>query len=81
MQTFNGYLLIYDLYDTESKCPWSTTDSKRQDFCDKVEGYGRVCDCDNPAPLTFHPPKVGNITQSSAGKNLEINIGKVQENI
>uniref|UniRef100_A0A8W8HS26 ILEI/PANDER domain-containing protein n=1 Tax=Magallana gigas TaxID=29159 RepID=A0A8W8HS26_MAGGI len=41
----------------ESKCPWSTTDSKRQEFCDKVEGYGRVCDCDDPAPLTFHPPK------------------------
>lgn len=42
----------------DSKCPWSTTDSKRQEFCDKVEGYSRVCDCDNPAPLTFHPPKM-----------------------
>lgn len=42
----------------DSKCPWSTTDSKRQEFCDKVEGYSRVCDCDNPAPLTFHPPKL-----------------------
>uniref|UniRef100_K1PUA0 Protein O-linked-mannose beta-1,2-N-acetylglucosaminyltransferase 1 n=1 Tax=Magallana gigas TaxID=29159 RepID=K1PUA0_MAGGI len=46
----------------ESKCPWATTDNKRQEFCDKVEGYGRVCDCDDPAPLTFHPPKVGNFT-------------------
>ena len=24
---------------------------RRREFCDHVEGYGSVCDCDNPAPL------------------------------
>ena len=24
---------------------------RRRQFCDHVEGYGSVCDCDNPAPI------------------------------
>jgi len=32
---------------------WPDTDEnrRRREFCDHVEGYGSVCDCDNPAPL------------------------------
>lgn len=33
-------------------------DGRRADFCSKVEGYGRVCDCTFPAALDFNPPKV-----------------------
>lgn len=31
---------------------------RRAYFCSRVEGYGRVCDCQYPAPITFRPAKV-----------------------
>ncbi|XP_056019945.1 protein O-linked-mannose beta-1,2-N-acetylglucosaminyltransferase 1-like isoform X2 [Ostrea edulis] len=42
----------------DSKCSWPENDSRRQNFCEKMEGYGKVCDCDDPAPITFSPPKL-----------------------
>ena len=29
---------------------------RRAEFCDRIEGYGSVCSCDNPAPIVFNPP-------------------------
>lgn len=54
-------LQIYLHTVVDSKCSWPENDSRRQNFCEKMEGYGKVCDCDDPAPITFSPPKV-NIT-------------------
>ncbi|XP_061192608.1 protein O-linked-mannose beta-1,2-N-acetylglucosaminyltransferase 1-like [Saccostrea echinata] len=42
----------------DSNCPWTKTEPKRQAFCEKMEGYGKVCDCQNPDPITFHPSKL-----------------------
>lgn len=33
-------------------------DFKRVDFCSRMEGYGSVCSCDDPAPINFSPKKV-----------------------
>jgi len=39
----------------ESQCRWedSAENERRQTFCNRVEGYGSVCSCRDPAPLTF----------------------------
>ena len=29
--------------------------SRRKAFCNRIEGYGSICSCDSPAPLTFAP--------------------------
>ena len=34
--------------------------ARRRRFCDKVEGYGSVCSCRDPSPVTFSPPPVLN---------------------
>jgi len=34
--------------------------SRRARFCDKIEGYGSVCSCEDPSPIIFHPPPVLN---------------------
>lgn len=46
-------------------CNWNSSHSesentfeRRQDFCNKLEGYGSVCDCKNPTPITFKPNPV-----------------------
>jgi beta-1,2-N-acetylglucosaminyltransferase len=42
----------------ESDCPdWlgQAEGKRRAHFCDQVDGYGQVCDCLDPAPITFHP--------------------------
>ncbi len=36
--------------------PSSPTEDRRIDFCDRIEGYGSICSCDNPAPIAFNPP-------------------------
>ena len=33
---------------------------RRRRFCDKIEGYGSVCSCDDPSPIIFSPPPVLN---------------------
>ena len=33
---------------------------RRRHFCDKIEGYGSVCSCDDPSPIIFSPPPVLN---------------------
>ncbi|ELU12459.1 hypothetical protein CAPTEDRAFT_154180 [Capitella teleta] len=44
----------------ESECNWpeSEANNRRRIFCNKLEGYGSVCSCLDPAPLTFTPDPV-----------------------
>lgn len=44
--------------DQPCKWPASGETERRRAFCSSVEGYGRVCDCDFPAPISFKPTKV-----------------------
>jgi beta-1,2-N-acetylglucosaminyltransferase len=41
----------------ESECDWPDTDEnrRRRQFCGRIEGYGSVCSCADPAPLVFNP--------------------------
>lgn len=41
----------------ESQCDWPDTEEnhRRLVFCNKLEGYGSVCSCSEPAPLVFNP--------------------------
>lgn len=41
-------------------CDWPKNDEniRRKHFCDRIEGYGSVCDCSDPAPLNL-PAETG----------------------
>ncbi|XP_062594175.1 protein O-linked-mannose beta-1,2-N-acetylglucosaminyltransferase 1-like [Saccostrea cucullata] len=54
--TVNEVVKLMPLQD--ANCPWTESEPKRQAFCEKMEGYGKVCDCQHPDPITFHPPKL-----------------------
>ena len=41
-------------------------DDQRVEFCSRMEGYGSVCSCDDPAPIHFEPKRVS----LRAGKNV-----------
>lgn len=43
-----------------SNCQWPDTEEtqRRLQFCNRIEGYGSVCSCDEPASLTFSPEPV-----------------------
>ncbi|KAL8570719.1 hypothetical protein ACOMHN_039154 [Nucella lapillus] len=45
---------------SEAECQWRQDGEgqRRRMFCSKVEGYGSVCNCDDPAPIHFSPPKL-----------------------
>ncbi|PVD23743.1 hypothetical protein C0Q70_17016 [Pomacea canaliculata] len=45
---------------SESDCEWLNDEvsRRRRSFCSKVEGYGSVCACDDPAPITFSPDEL-----------------------
>ena len=48
---------------SESECsswPEGEETRQRQKFCDKLEGYGSVCSCNDPSPILFNPPPVLN---------------------
>jgi len=40
------------------ECGWENNDSnlRRKEFCQKLEGYGRVCHCEDPESIDFDPP-------------------------
>lgn len=44
------------------RCNWSSRDEgenrRRSEFCDRIEGYGRVCDCEYPSSITFKSQRV-----------------------
>ncbi|KAK2161829.1 hypothetical protein NP493_1555g00009 [Ridgeia piscesae] len=44
----------------DSQCVWPDTEEnrRRRTFCDKLEGYGSLCRCHDPAPLTFNPEPI-----------------------
>lgn len=45
---------------TEAECHWADTElnRRRKIFCSKVEGYGSICSCKDPAPVEFNPEPV-----------------------
>lgn len=60
----------------EANCQkWSNSEEnkRRRQFCDHVEGYGSVCDCDNPAPIdelsTYSSPVLNNQVLASWPSN------------
>ncbi|XP_072172735.1 protein O-linked-mannose beta-1,2-N-acetylglucosaminyltransferase 1-like [Diadema setosum] len=46
----------------ESECQWPETEAnvRRREFCAKVEGYGSLCSCEDPAPIEMHPEQLMN---------------------
>ena len=44
----------------DGECHWPATEDnvRRRRFCRRFEGYGSVCSCGDPAPLTFNPGPV-----------------------
>uniref|UniRef100_A0A3Q3FSF9 Protein O-linked-mannose beta-1,2-N-acetylglucosaminyltransferase n=1 Tax=Labrus bergylta TaxID=56723 RepID=A0A3Q3FSF9_9LABR len=47
----------------EAECHWADTElnRRRKLFCSKVEGYGSICSCKDPAPIEFNPdPLINN---------------------
>ncbi|KAK4008597.1 hypothetical protein OUZ56_013731 [Daphnia magna] len=46
----------------EEECQWPDTEEnqRRREFCSRVEGYGSVCDCHQPTPITFQPSPIPN---------------------
>lgn len=53
------YTLIYSII-SEAECHWADTElnRRRKLFCSKVEGYGSICSCKDPAPIEFNPDPV-----------------------
>ncbi|KAG7272257.1 hypothetical protein CRUP_017104 [Coryphaenoides rupestris] len=50
------------LLKTEAECHWADTElnRRRKLFCSKVEGYGSICSCKDPAPIEFSPDTLPN---------------------
>ncbi|XP_061681089.1 protein O-linked-mannose beta-1,2-N-acetylglucosaminyltransferase 1 isoform X2 [Syngnathoides biaculeatus] len=46
----------------EAECHWADTEwnRRRKLFCTKVEGYGSICSCKDPAPIEFNPEPLPN---------------------
>ncbi|XP_070764644.1 protein O-linked-mannose beta-1,2-N-acetylglucosaminyltransferase 1 [Enoplosus armatus] len=46
----------------EAECHWADTElnRRRKIFCSKVEGYGSICSCKDPAPIEFNPDPLPN---------------------
>ncbi|XP_051568692.1 protein O-linked-mannose beta-1,2-N-acetylglucosaminyltransferase 1-like [Myxocyprinus asiaticus] len=46
----------------EAECHWVDTElnRRRKLFCSKVEGYGSICSCNDPAPIEFNPDPLPN---------------------
>ncbi|KAM9796383.1 protein O-linked-mannose beta-1,2-N-acetylglucosaminyltransferase 1 isoform 1-T5 [Syngnathus typhle] len=46
----------------EGECHWADTEwnRRRKLFCSKVEGYGSICSCKDPAPIEFNPEPLPN---------------------
>ncbi|XP_059426948.1 protein O-linked-mannose beta-1,2-N-acetylglucosaminyltransferase 1 [Carassius carassius] len=46
----------------EAECHWADTElnRRRKLFCSKVEGYGSICSCKDPAPIEFNPDLLPN---------------------
>ncbi|XP_033095653.1 protein O-linked-mannose beta-1,2-N-acetylglucosaminyltransferase 1-like isoform X1 [Anneissia japonica] len=44
----------------EVECDWPDTETnrRRREFCSKIEGYGSLCSCSDPAPIEMNPEKL-----------------------
>ena len=40
-----------------SQWPDDDVTKRRREFCDHIEGYGSVCSCEDPAPISGLAPK------------------------
>lgn len=58
------FVLLWSLtvvcWFAEAECHWADTvlNRRRKIFCSKVEGYGSICSCKDPAPIEFNPDPV-----------------------
>lgn len=59
------------VHPAEAECHWADTElnRRRKIFCSKVEGYGSICSCKDPAPVEFNPEPVRKSSTSSDEKN------------
>ncbi|XP_064110359.1 protein O-linked-mannose beta-1,2-N-acetylglucosaminyltransferase 1-like [Macrobrachium nipponense] len=48
------------LMNDVSSCFNGGQEKERASFCDKYDGYGHLCSCENPAPLFYAAPKLEN---------------------
>lgn len=56
---------LVPLEDTQcSRWPESPETSRRRAFCNHIEGYGSVCSCESPAPLSFTPPSLASLVNN-----------------
>ena len=57
---FLKVLLLFLCVCVESECQWPDTEAnaRRREFCARVEGYGSLCSCEDPAPIEMHPEQV-----------------------
>ncbi|CAD5116976.1 unnamed protein product [Dimorphilus gyrociliatus] len=47
------------LEETREVCHWSGNDAdRRKNFCDKLEGYSEVCNCNKPVSISFDPEEL-----------------------
>lgn len=55
------------LCSAEAECHWADTElnRRRKLFCSKVEGYGSICSCKDPAPVEFNPDPVRHVTDTT----------------
>lgn len=46
----------------DSECEWPDSEEsrRRKEFCSRIEGYGSVCSCTEPASLVFNPQPIAN---------------------
>ena len=42
--------------------PQDSVNQRRRSFCDTMEGYGSVCSCSDPAPISFAPDPIPDAT-------------------
>ncbi len=63
---------------SEAECHWADTElnRRRKLFCSKVEGYGSICSCKDPAPIEFNPDPVRHASCDKRKKRLDTIIKK-----
>ena len=50
--------LLSEQENTCTNWPKNDVGLRRREFCNRFEGYGNVCSCDDPAPIDFTPKQV-----------------------
>uniref|UniRef100_A0A8C5D5D6 Protein O-linked-mannose beta-1,2-N-acetylglucosaminyltransferase n=1 Tax=Gouania willdenowi TaxID=441366 RepID=A0A8C5D5D6_GOUWI len=57
LSTWGDPVLLKTEVQLTAECQWADTElnRRRKLFCSKVEGYGSICSCKDPAPIEFNP--------------------------